>query len=476
MQVQHFSALVMAAGQGTRMKSRTPKVLHEAAGRPLVYYPVHAALGAGAREVVVVVSPALEGAVREALAVHLPEAPLSFAVQSEPKGTGDAVSVGLRALVPVADPQSSVLILSGDTPLLEAEGLRPLLAELGPDLTLRLATFSPPNPRGYGRVLRDPKGCIVAIREERDLISKEERALTEVNAGIYFVRRGPLGAALGRLEPNNAQGEYYLTDVVADLASGGSGIDVCELDVEAVSGVNDRHELNKVEALLFERIRERHARAGNTFIGAPCIDDTVILHGDVLVEQGVRLRGRTILERGARVDVGVVIEDATIGEQAYIKPYSVIVDSQIGSGAQIGPFAHLRPESSIGPDAHIGNFVETKKTIIHKGAKANHLAYLGDAEIGERANIGAGTIFCNYDGYSKHKTVIGADVFIGSDAHLVAPVTVGKNAFVATGTTVTEDVPEDAFAIGRSVLTIKPGYAIRLRARLLAKKKSLSPR
>jgi bifunctional UDP-N-acetylglucosamine pyrophosphorylase/glucosamine-1-phosphate N-acetyltransferase len=272
------------------------------------------------------------------------------------------------------------------------------------------------------------------------------------------------------LTTDNAQGELYLTDVVAFAARDGGAAAVMG-DRDALVGVNDRAQLAHAEEALFERIADRHRVAGVTIRGRARIDDTVIIGEDARIEDGVHLRGGTHIARGVVVDAGAIVADSDIGEAANVKPYSIVIESQVGPRAQIGPFAHLRPGSIIEEDAHIGNFVETKKTRVGRGAKANHLSYLGDGDVGAGANIGAGTIFCNYDGFTKHTTTIGEGAFIGSDSQLVAPVTIGKGAYVATGTTVTKDVPEDALAIGRAKQETKLGYASRLKSRLAMSKK-----
>ncbi len=462
--MSEWTAIVMAAGHGTRMKSNRPKVLHHAAGRPLVFYPVRAALDAGASRVVVIVNPATHEGVAQALAQHLPGAPLSIAVQAVPRGTGDAARVGMRAVE-----SEGVLVLSGDTPLLTAKDLEPLVAGLAAadQPALCFLSFLLDDPTGYGRVLRDARGAVCEIREHRDLTSDAERAVREVNAGVYAARSDLLREALTRLEPNNAQGELYLTDVVSSLAQG-HAVRALVANQESLAGVNDRAQLHEVEQLLFARIRDDWARRGVTVRGRPLIDDSVTIGLDATIEDGVRLRGRTSIGAGTLVDVGSVVSDAAIGDEVVVKPYSVVQESSVGARAQIGPFAHLRPESTIEDDAHIGNFVETKKTLVRRGAKANHLAYLGDGDVGEKANLGAGTIFCNYDGFQKHRTVIGAGAFVGSDSQLIAPVRVGTGAYVATGTTVTEDVPDDGFAIGRARQTTKSNYAAKLKDRLRA--------
>jgi bifunctional UDP-N-acetylglucosamine pyrophosphorylase / glucosamine-1-phosphate N-acetyltransferase len=457
-----LEAVVLAAGQGKRMKSALPKILFSAAGRPLVHYPVQAALAAGAARVVVVVSPAIREAVSSYLLAAFGSDRVATALQAEPRGTGDAARAGLEQVT-----GDRALVLCGDTPLLDARDLEGLGRALG-DRRLALMTCDLEDPSGYGRVLRDPDGRVQEIREDRDLASDAERAVREINAGVYAGRTDFLRDAIGRLEPNNAQGELYLTDVVA-IAGDAVALRGRR---EVLVGINDRSELARAEELLFAAIAARHGNSGVSVRGDARIDDTVAIEPDAAIEPGVRLRGKTLIRRGATIDVGAVITDSEIGEQAWIKPYSVVTESRVGHAAQIGPFAHLRPGSVIDEEAHIGNFVETKKTRVRRGAKANHLAYLGDGDVGERANVGAGTIFCNYDGFKKHTTVIGEGAFIGSDSQLVAPVRIGNNAYVATGTTVTRDVPDEALAVGRARQENKPGYAPRLRARLAAPKKS----
>ncbi len=460
--MSELTAIVMAAGLGKRMKSARPKVLHRLAGRPLVAYPLRAALEAGAGEIVCVVSPDVRDAVAEALRTELADLPVRLAIQPEPLGTGDAARAGLAEVR-----TERVLILYGDTPLVRAEDVRALVKSFDESRPADLALMSAllDDPSGYGRVLRDASGRVLEVREHRDLRTEAERAVREVNAGVYVAKTEALGRALGQITNQNAAGELYLTAGVAIAAKAGGAVALAG-HAENLHGVNDRSQLVQAEQLLFARIARRHQLGGVTVRGDARIDDTVEIEQDAEIEAGVRLRGKTRIAAGARVDTGSVVTDSEIGALAVVKPYSVVLESRVGPGAQIGPFAHLRPGSEIEDDAHIGNFVETKKTRVRKGAKANHLAYLGDGDIGEGANVGAGTIFCNYDGFKKHKTVIGPGAFIGSDSQLVAPVTIGKNSYVATGTTVTKDVPDEALAIARVPQQNKEGYAPRLRARL----------
>lgn len=459
-----LTAVVLAAGQGKRMKSSLSKVLHTAAGRPLVYYAVRAALDAGATNAVIVASPGNRDAVHAYLERAFGAERIRTVIQDPPRGTGDAARYGLEGVQ-----SERVLILYGDTPLITAKDLTALSAELdahpGADLVMLSCVLD--QPSGYGRVLRDAAGKVLEVREDKDLKTEQERGVREVNAGVYVARTSFLREALLGLSPANAQGEYYLTDVVAAAAQAGGAYSVLG-HPHALLGVNDRSQLAEAEDILFARTRMRLAEAGVTVRGDARIDDSVSVEPDATIEAGVRLRGETRIGASAFIDVGCVIVDSSVGERAVVKPYTVITDSSVGPEAQLGPFAHLRPDSQIEEGAHIGNFVETKKTRVRKGAKANHLAYLGDADIGASANIGAGTIFCNYDGFQKHQTVIGEGAFIGSDSQLVAPVTIGKGAYVGTGTTVTKDVPDDALAIGRARQENKPGYASRLRGRLAA--------
>jgi bifunctional UDP-N-acetylglucosamine pyrophosphorylase / glucosamine-1-phosphate N-acetyltransferase len=458
-----LAAIVLAAGKGTRMKSQLPKVLHPLCGRALLEYPVGAAFEAGADQVVVVTSGQPE--ITAALESRYGAERIRVVVQDPPRGTGDAVRVGLQAVE-----HERTLILYGDTPLVRAEDLNQLLQALeAPGQELSLLTAVVPEPAGYGRILRDARGAITEVREDRDLDGPEQRAIREVNAGMYAADTTRLRTAVAELQPNNAQGEYYLTDIVSSFSK---SVRVAAVvgDADALVGVNDRADLARAEELLFARNRDRHRRAGVTVHGDARIDTDVEIAPDAEIGAGVSLRGRCKVGAHSRVDVGSVLVDSEVGEGAEIKPYCVIMHSSVGDAAQLGPFAHLRPESVIEAEAHIGNFVETKKTRVRRGAKASHLSYLGDADIGEQVNIGAGTIICNYDGFVKHRTKIGRGAFIGSDSQLVAPVVIGENAYVGTGTTVTEDVPDDALAIGRARQVNKPGYASKLRERLRAAK------
>lgn len=467
-----LAAIVLAAGKGTRMKSHRAKVLHEVAGRPLAYYPVKRALELGASPVVVVVGHQAE-AVEAALSAALPEAPLRFAVQAEQLGTAHAVRSARSALRGHAGP---VLILSGDTPLLRTATLEKVVAARArARAPLALAAMTLDQPHGYGRVVRDPRGRPARIAEEKDA-TEAERALREVNAGLYCADAAFLWKALARVGASNAQREFYLTDLVAMAAARG-GVAAVTVPAEEAAGVNDRAELARAGRVLAARLADELMKAGVT-IEDPArfdCDEGVEIGRDVVIEPYVRLRGRTRIGARARLGAGAILTDVTVGEDATVNPYTVAEASTIGPGAIVGPFSRLRPGAEIGPEAHIGNFVEVKKSRIGRGAKANHLAYLGDADVGERANVGAGTITCNYDGERKHPTRIGAGAFIGSDSILVAPIEIGDGAYVAAGSTLTDPVPPGALALGRAKQVTKEGWVARRQAEKQMKEAASAP-
>lgn len=461
--------MILAAGQGTRMKSTLPKVLHSAAGAPLIAWAIEAARDAGADSIVVVVGHGRE-AVIETVRARFGDS-VRFAVQTDQRGTADAVRAGMTA---VDAEVSEVVITYGDVPCVPAEALRSLAkSRADHGSLLALMTTEVPDPTGYGRILKDARGRVAAIREHKDCTA-DERAIRTVNPGLYAVDRAFLDTSLGRISSQNAQGEFYLTDLVA-LAAQASPEGVAELPWEhlALRGVNDRTELAAVESVLYERIADRHRRAGSTIATGARIDHDVELEPGATLGPGVVLRGKTRISTGATVDVGCVLDDTRVGPGAALKPYSVLVRSEVGVNAQVGPFAHLRPESVIEENAHVGNFVELKKTRLGNGAKANHLAYLGDGDVGAGANIGAGTIFCNYDGVQKHVTRIGEGAFVGSNSSLVAPIQIGRGAYVGSGSVITRDVPDDALAVGRARQENKLGYGARLRERFAAAKRAL---
>ncbi len=439
------------------MKSGLSKVLHEANGKPLAWYPVQRALELRCDPVVVVVGHQGDE-VRARLEELFPGAPLKFAVQTEQKGTGHAVLSARRAL---AGHDGRVLILYGDVPLLKNETLR-TLTKAGARNPVAFLSMRPADPTGYGRVVRDGRGKVTAIVEHKDA-TPEQRAIGECNAGLYDCDASFLWKALKNVGTANAQGEYYLTDLVAAAAAAGTPAAAVEAPVEEVSGVNDRVELAEAARVLRKRLAEGWMRAGVSIQdpASTYIDEEVQIAADVTIEPNVRLVGATRIGSGSRIGFGSVLESSTVGENVTVKPYSVFESAVVGDRAQIGPFARLRPGTELAEDVHIGNFVETKKTKMGKGSKANHLAYVGDATVGSKCNIGAGTITCNYDGVNKLPTVLGDNVFIGSDTQLVAPVTVGDGAYVAAGSTVVRDVPAGALALSRAEQVNKEGWVAR---------------
>jgi bifunctional UDP-N-acetylglucosamine pyrophosphorylase / glucosamine-1-phosphate N-acetyltransferase len=449
------------------MLSPSSKVLHRAAGRPLIHYPVAAARGAGASKIVVITSVKDRETIESYLVGAFGRELIQVAVQDPPRGTGDAARVGMAAL---DGSVKRVVILSGDVPLITQADVERLAGALSQQVELVVGTCRMDDPRGYGRIVRDASGRVSGIVEQRDIQSDAEEQIREINAGLYAVAVGGLASALSGLSTDNAQGEYYLTGIVPVFAKRGAV--TLELSPDAVRGVNDRSQLAQVEDVMFARIAERHRLAGSSVSSGARIDDAVVLGADVRIESGVHLRGNTQVGDGSLIDVGSVVTNSRLGARVTLLPYTVVTESQIGDACQLGPFAHARPKSLLEAEVKLGNFVETKATHMRRGSKANHLSYLGDGDVGENTNIGAGTIFCNYDGYSKHKTTIGRDVFIGSDSQLIAPVTVGDGAYVATATSVTDDVPAGGLAIGRTRQTVKEGYAPRLKARLAAAKKA----
>jgi bifunctional UDP-N-acetylglucosamine pyrophosphorylase/glucosamine-1-phosphate N-acetyltransferase len=456
-----LAAIVLAAGKGTRMKSRTAKVLHEIGGRPLAWYAVKRALDAGASPVVVVVGHQAE-AVEAALVASLPGAPLRFAVQEKQLGTAHAVLAARRALRGFDGP---VAILSGDVPLLETDTLLKVVrARARARVPVAFATMSLANPHGYGRVVRDAGGAPSRIVEEKDA-SDAERAIREVNAGLYCADATFLWKSLAKVGSDNAQEEFYLTDLVSMAAKRDGAVSV-EVPPEEASGVNDREELARAGKVLLRRRARALMRSGVTIEDPERFDcdEGVAIGPDTVIEPGVRLLGRTHVGAACRIGAGSILRDVALADQVTVNPYTVADQAIVGARAIVGPFSRLRPDSVIGEEAHVGNFVETKKTTLGKGAKANHLTYLGDAVIGAKTNVGAGTITCNYDGEKKHPTRIGAGAFIGSDSILVAPIEIGDGAYVAAGSTLTDAVPAGALALGRARQVTKEGWVDRRNA------------
>jgi len=466
-----LACVVLAAGQGTRMQSSRAKVLHELLGRPMVGYPIELALTMRADLVVAVLGHQRE-AVEVALQRRFGAETVSVVEQTEQRGTGHALRVALPAL---RRARGILLVLYGDVPLLRRETLQALVAISRRSGCLALVTTTPPDATGYGRIVRDGGGQVAGVVEHKDATA-EQRAIGEVNAGIYAAPVDFFRRAIPRLVARNAAGEYYLTDIVA-RAAGTIGVKAVAADFRDVSGVNDRLQLIEAEAVLRERINARWLlRATLRDPASTVIEPDVEIGADAEIGRGVALRGRTRIGAGARIGDGSILVDTDVGADAEVRPYTVANEAIIGRAALVGPFSHLRPGADLGVGSHVGNFVELKKTKLGDGSKANHLAYLGDSIIGRKVNIGAGTITCNYNGYEKSQTVIEDGAFIGSDTQLVAPVRVGRNAVVAAGTTVTGDVPEGALAISRAPQVALPGYAARLAERYVNNKRSTERR
>lgn len=455
-------AVILAAGMGTRMRSRLAKVLHPLLGRPMAGWVVHAARGAGLRSVAVVHHQ--EDAVRLALAA--PD--VDFARQEAPRGTGDAVA----AAIPSLPPSGPVVVLCGDAPLVRAETVAALIqAHAANPHPVTVLTARVADPAAYGRIVRAADGSVSAIVEASEA-TPAQLAIDEINTGAYAFDAAYLREALPALRPHPPKGEYYLTDLVEMAADRGGAGAMVHHDVHELMGVNDKWALATARTVLQERLLRRHALAGVTFQhpASARVEAEVELAQDVVVGPHVVLAGTTRVGAGSVISAGCVLTDAVVAEDVLVKPYSVFEQATVGPRAQIGPFARLRPAADIREDAKVGNFVEIKKAVVEPGAKVPHLSYVGDARVGEKANVGAGTITCNYDGYGKHHTDIGAGAFIGSNSALVAPVRIGAGALVGAGSVVTQDVPDDALALGRGRQVNMAGAAPQLRARAKARK------
>ena len=446
-------AIVLAAGEGTRMRSALPKVLHPLGGRPLIEHVVDAIGHAGASEIAVVVGPNHD-AILALVHERLPKAHIF--TQSERLGTAHAVLAARQA---IARKQDDILVLFADTPLVRAETLKKLRDALVQGAAVAVLGFTPADPTGYGRLVMRG-GELIAIREQRDA-SAAERQIGFCNGGLMALAGEHALAILERIGNSNAKGEFYLTDAVAIARDMGLKAIAIETGEDDVRGINTKAQLAQAEAVLQDRLRTAALEAGVTMT-AP---HTVFLSADTKFGRDVTIEPNVVFGPGVTVEDGAVI-----------RSFSHLEGAHVGKGARVGPYARLRPGAELGPDVHIGNFVEVKAARIEAGAKANHLAYIGDARVGAGANIGAGTITCNYDGIAKHRTDIGAGAFIGSNTSLVAPVKIGDGAYVGSGSVVTTNVPAGALAVARAVQTVKEGWAKRLRQiKSLGRKKPAKP-
>jgi bifunctional UDP-N-acetylglucosamine pyrophosphorylase/glucosamine-1-phosphate N-acetyltransferase len=445
--------VILAAGKGTRMKSARPKVLHSASGLPLIEHVLRVADSLAPKTTVIVVGH-MADAVERALGKRLG---LRFALQQPQLGTGHAL---LQAESFLRGARGTLVLLSGDVPLLRPATLGALVATHEQRrAAATVLTARVDRPHGYGRIVRD-RGAIAAIVEEKDATA-EERAIDEINSGIYAFDVAPLFDALRTIGASNVQGEYYLPDLVRIYRARGLAVETVVLDdPREILGVNSRKELAEVTAILNRARVDELMAAGVTIVdpATAWIGPDVEIGPDTILHPGVYLEGHTRIGGGCEIQSCVRIVDSTLDAGVVINNFCLIVESHVRAGARVGPFAHIRPQSDVGEGAHIGNFVELKKTTVGAGTKASHLTYLGDATIGQKVNIGAGTITCNYDGTVKHPTVIEDGAFIGSDSQLVAPVRVGKGAYVAAGSSITEDVPAGALAIARGKQVNKEGW------------------
>ncbi|MBC1825359.1 bifunctional UDP-N-acetylglucosamine diphosphorylase/glucosamine-1-phosphate N-acetyltransferase GlmU [Listeria seeligeri] len=448
-------AVVLAAGQGTRMKSKLYKVLHPVCGKPMVEHVVDQISTLDVDKVVTIVGHGAEK-VQEHLAGKS-----EFVKQEEQLGTAHAV---LQAKAALAEKDGVTLVVCGDTPLIEASTMEALLKyhhEKRAKATILTTVIE--DPTGYGRIIRDDLGIVEKIVEHKDATEKEQR-ISEINTGTYCFDNKALFEALEKVSNDNVQGEYYLPDVIKILKDSDEVVAAYRMEsFEESLGVNDRIALAEASKLMQRRINENHMRNGVTLVNpeSTYIDINVKIGQDTVVEPGVMLRGDTVIGDDCVVTSGSKIVNSIIGERVHIRSSSIF-ESKVGDDVQIGPYAHLRPESDIHNHVKIGNYVETKKAVVGEGTKLPHFIYMGDAEIGKNVNIGCGSIAVNYDGKNKAKTIIGDDVFVGCNSNLVAPVKVGNRAFIAAGSTITKDVPDDALGIARAKQDNKIGYAKRL--------------
>jgi len=452
-----LAVIVLAAGLGTRMKSSLAKVLHPLAGRPMLLHTLDNILALKPEKTLVVL-----GHQADKVAARLPKG-VTVAIQKEQLGTAHAAMAGLKKLGAFS---GTLLLVSGDTPLLEPDTFKAFVgAHKKAKAAVSILTEYLDDPTGYGRIVRDSRDKVTRIVEQKDA-SAEERSIKEINSGTYCFDVKALKAALKKVKTDNSQNEFYLTDVAAITNSnGGKVIGYWAGSKMEAMGINSRVDLSRAEWVIRYKTNGRLMTSGVTIIdpGSTYIDSSVSIGRDTTVYPGNHITGDTKIGEGCTLMPGCIIDNCTIGDGVTIKPYSVLEKAVIEHGAAIGPFAHLRPGSTVGDGARVGNFVELKKTVLGRGSKASHLSYLGDAVIGNEVNIGAGTITCNYDGYNKFQTVIGDGTFVGSDTQFIAPVTVGKGAVIAAGTTVTKDVPGDALAISRTPQTNKHGWAAKNR-------------
>lgn len=446
-----FTSVILAAGMGTRMKSKMPKVLHTVCGKPLSKWVIDASKAAGADKVCAVVGHKAE-TVKEVLGDVC-----EFALQAEQKGTGHAV---MQAIDVIKNSKGEVVILNGDTPLITAETINKAIEyhkNNGNQATVITAILD--DATGYGRIVRDNDGSVLKIVEQKDA-SKEEKKINEVNSGMYVFDAQSLVYALDKITPNNAQGEYYLTDTLEILLSAGKKIGGYAIsDNDEIRGINDRVQLNEAEKIMQKRINEYHMRNGVTMRNPESvyIEDGVEIGNDTEICQNVTIKSGTKIGSDCVIGSGSMLDRAVIHDGVDVLS-SVILESEVDEGTHVGPFAYIRPNCHVGKEVKVGDFVELKNSNIDDGTKISHLTYIGDSDVGKRVNFGCGTVTCNYDGKKKYRTTIGDDCFVGCNTNFVSPINVGDGVYIAAGSTITEDIPENSLSIARARQVNKEGW------------------
>lgn len=446
-----FTSVILAAGMGTRMKSKMPKVLHKVCGKPLSKWVIDASEAAGADKVCAVVGHKAE-TVKEVLGDVC-----EFALQAEQKGTGHAV---MQAIDVIKNSKGEVVILNGDTPLITAETINKAIEyhkNNGNQATVITAILD--DATGYGRIVRDNDGSVLKIVEQKDA-SKEEKKINEVNSGMYVFDAQSLVYALDKIAPNNAQGEYYLTDTLEILLSAGKKIGGYAIsDNDEIRGINDRVQLNEAEKIMQKRINEYHMRNGVTMRNPESvyIEDGVEIGNDTEICQNVTIKSGTKIGSDCVIGSGSMLDRAVIHDGVDVLS-SVILESEVDEGTHVGPFAYIRPNCHVGKEVKVGDFVELKNSNIDDGTKISHLTYIGDSDVGKRVNFGCGTVTCNYDGKKKYRTTIGDDCFVGCNTNFVSPINVGDGVYIAAGSTITEDIPENSLSIARARQVNKEGW------------------
>ncbi|MBC5998004.1 bifunctional UDP-N-acetylglucosamine diphosphorylase/glucosamine-1-phosphate N-acetyltransferase GlmU [Romboutsia hominis] len=455
--MMNFKAIILAAGKGTRMKSKYPKVIHKVCGKEMVNHVINVSQKSGVNDIVVIL-----GHESDVVKERLPKNSM-IAMQTEQLGTGHAVKMAKEYI----NDEDTIVVLCGDTPLIKEDTLRRLFAyHLENEYHATVLTTKVENPTGYGRIIRDNNEDLLKIVEQKDA-NEEEKAVKEINSGIYCFNGKSLRESLDLIDNNNAQGEYYLTDTIYIMRDRGQKVGAYNgSTIEELMGVNSRVELSKAEEIMRKRINESHMVNGVTIIdtNSTYIESDVEIGNDTIIYPGVMLKGNTKIGSNCIIEMNSAIENSTIGDNTEVKN-STVIDSVVGENTTVGPYAYLRPKSNIGNNVKIGDFVEVKNAIIEDNSKASHLSYIGDAHVGKDVNIGCGVVFVNYDGKNKFKSVVKDGAFIGSNSNLVAPVTVEEDGYIATGSTITNDVPKGALAIARERQVVKEGWVEKKRSK-----------